>query len=1047
MTATPNRGTPLAKIAGLLFGSGFCALVYQVAWQREFRLVFGASTAASAAVLAIFMGGIGAGSIYLGRMADRHPRPLRLYANLEGLIALFSALTPPLLHLGRFFYIALGGTMRMGAFGGTLARLFIAALVVLPATFLMGGTLPAAGRAAEDAADMNRGHLGFVYGCNTLGAVAGGLFATFVLLEVLGTRGTIWFACLVNALVAVVARAVSRSLEPGPSKEAESEPTGGPSPRRPTIGPAVAAGSTGFAFFLMEIVWYRMLAPLLGGTVYAFGTILIAALLGIGVGGLLYPVIARRFRSASVGGFAVLCTLEALLILAPFAAGDRLAMLVLALKPLNVFGFSGYFLRWAVICVITIVPAAAVAGIQFPWLVAMMGQGDQRVGGHVGLAYASNTAGAVVGALAGGFGLLPWLSAQGCWLVAGSCLAALGLSSALVAMRRIDLRPPALVAAALLVLCLPLGMSRGPTAAWTSSQIGVGREAPVETSNDEQLFFNNFRHVILWAKSGIESTVALNDADGLGFAINGKSDGNAIYDGETAVMSGLVGALLRPTATRAFVIGLGTGSTAGWLAAIPGITRVDVAELEPLVLEVAKACRAVNQDVLSNPKVHTYLGDAREQLLTTRERYDVIFSEPSNPYRAGVASLFTKDFYDSVARILSDDGVFLQWVQGYEIDNQTVRSVYSTLLATFPQVETWQTSGVDLLLVAAKHPHPIDLDDLTRRVETEPFASALRATWKLSGPEGFLSHFVARASFSPRLADESLVSTDDQNQIEFGFARTMSGVPLAFSLEDIRRLAKRTGEDRPEMLGSSPDWSLVDRQRLALAVSGYGVNRGKVSPRESDRERLSIYENYSQGAIVQACNAWNGRHYEPGNPFEEVLTAECLALAGDPSALRFIEQHLGNRAVEATVLRAFVEYHEGKSSEASASLVKAFTGYREDPWPERALMLRALRLATIISESHPEMAAQLLTSLRQPFAAYALDSEREVNVIEIARHLKDQSDCQDVVHRAEPDPFWSLGYLSWRRACYAATNDPLRQAAERDLEKFVSNAPAPLSVR
>ncbi len=1046
MIATPNRA-PLGKIAGLLFGSGFCALVYQVAWQREFRLVFGASTAASAAVLAIFMGGIGAGSIYLGRMADRHPRPLRLYANLEGLIAIFSALTPPLLHLGRALYIALGGTTRMGMFGGTVARLLIAALVVLPATFLMGGTLPAAGRAAEDADDANRGHLGFVYGCNTLGAVAGGLLATFVLLEVLGNTRTIWLACLVNALVAVVARATSRSMDPKPTSLVETRPADASALIPSIAGPALAAGVVGFAFFLMELVWYRMLAPLLGGTVYAFGTILIAALLGIGAGGLLYPVIARRFRSASVGGFAILCTLEALLILLPFAAGDRVALLVLALKPLNVFGFEGYLLRWAVVCLIAIVPAAAVSGVQFPWLVAMMGEGEKRVGRHVGLAYACNTAGAVLGALAGGFGLIPWLSAQGCWLFASCCLAVLGISAALVAIRRVELRRAGLAALALLVLCIPLVLSRGPTAAWTSSQIGVGREHPVETRNEAQLFLNNVRHAILWAKAGIESTVALNGADGLGFVVNGKNDGNAIYDSETQVMGGLLGAMIRPAATRAFVIGLGTGSTAGWLAAVPRIVRVDVAELEPRILDVAAACSAVNQDALNNPKVHLHLGDARELILTTRERYDIIFSEPSNPYRAGVASLFTKEFYESVSNILDEDGVFVQWVQGYEIDSQTVQSVYSTLSAVFPQVETWQTSGVDLLLVAAKHPHPIDIDDLRRLAGSEPFASALRVAWKLSGAEGFLSHFVARDSFSARLADESLVSTDDQNQIEYGFARTMSGIPLGFRLEEIRGPAKKTGEDRPEIVEKPPDWDLVDQDRVALLASGGPSMIGTVNPREVDRERLAIYEDYIKGMLRQACMDWKRRGYQPTNPFEEVLAAECLASTGDASAATFIAQHLANRAVEADTLRAFMLYRQGKIPETAATLVQAFTGYRKDPWPERAVMLRALQLATSIAESHPDMAPQLLMSLGQPFSVYALNSERESNLIEIARHLRDQSGCQEIVHQAEPDPFWSLGYLRWRRECYAATNDPLREAAERDLEKFVSNAPAPLSVR
>ena len=164
--------TARAKVvAPLLFGSGFCALLYQMAWLREFRLVFGASTAASAAVVAIFVGGLGAGGLLIGRRADLHPRPLDLYARLEMLIAVSAAVTPALLWLVRRSYVALGGTVALGLTGGTLVRLVLAALVLLVPTWLMGGTLPAAARAAATSDDPGRRGVALLYGVNTLGAV------------------------------------------------------------------------------------------------------------------------------------------------------------------------------------------------------------------------------------------------------------------------------------------------------------------------------------------------------------------------------------------------------------------------------------------------------------------------------------------------------------------------------------------------------------------------------------------------------------------------------------------------------------------------------------------------------------------------------------------------------------------------------------------------------------------------------------------------------------------------------------------------------------
>ena len=193
----------------LLFVSGLCALVFQTAWLREFRLIFGASTPASAAVLAIFMGGMGLGNIVLGRRADRATNPLRLYAMLELAVSITSIASPLLVQLVRAMYLALGGQETLGVTGATIARLVLSALVMGPPTFFMGGTLPAAARAVTVAEDEGRRNVGWLYGLNTLGAVAGAIVATFVLLERLGTRETLWLAGAMNLLNAAAAWCLS----------------------------------------------------------------------------------------------------------------------------------------------------------------------------------------------------------------------------------------------------------------------------------------------------------------------------------------------------------------------------------------------------------------------------------------------------------------------------------------------------------------------------------------------------------------------------------------------------------------------------------------------------------------------------------------------------------------------------------------------------------------------------------------------------------------------------------------------------------------------
>ncbi|HVE86184.1 MAG TPA: spermidine synthase, partial [Myxococcales bacterium] len=286
----------LRRAAPLLLCSGASALIYETVWLRELRLIFGSSTSASAAVLAIYVAGLGAGAALLGRRADEHPAPLRLYGNLELLVAASAAVTPLLVWLARQGYVLAGGLGGLGVVLATAVRLVLAALILAGPTVALGGTLPAAARAVEEDDDARRSGVAVLYGVNTLGAVAGTALATFWLLETLGNRSTLYVAALLSAAVGLAARALSsrRAAAPGPAPKKEKEKEAAPAP--PAAPPRLvfaAAGLVGFAFFTMELVWYRMLAPLLGGSTYSFGTILAVALVGIGAGGAAYAALGR----------------------------------------------------------------------------------------------------------------------------------------------------------------------------------------------------------------------------------------------------------------------------------------------------------------------------------------------------------------------------------------------------------------------------------------------------------------------------------------------------------------------------------------------------------------------------------------------------------------------------------------------------------------------------------------------------------------------------------------------------------------------------------
>ncbi|HEY7412445.1 MAG TPA: fused MFS/spermidine synthase [Vicinamibacteria bacterium] len=1032
MTASARR------VAALLFGSGFCALVYQTVWLREFRLVFGASTAASAAVLAIFIGGLGLGGLLIGPRADRHTRPLWLYGRLESLIALSAACTPVLFALVREVHLLAGGTPRLGLVGGTVVRLLLAAAVLAVPTLLMGGTLPAAARAVATTGDRDRRSVALLYGVNTLGAVCGAFLGTFFLLEAFGNRRTLWLACLLNLLVAIVARQVAVGL----ARDAAAEPAPEAEAAAPPAFVLAASAVVGFAFFLMELVWYRMLGPILGGTVFTFGLILAVALLGIGLGGTAYAL-SPRTRRPTLAGFAATCLLEALCLAVPFALGDRLAVGAQLLRHLGSLGvFWGHVLGWTAICSIVILPAAIVAGYQFPMLLALLGRGKEQVGRQTGLAYAWNTGGAIAGSLAGGFGLLPLLSAPGAWRAVVLLLVAQGAAAIALATRDRATRWRLVVPAAVGGLALLALRAPGPSAAWRHSGIGAGRGPSLASLNDLEEWLRYQRRRMKWEADGIESSVGVQ-ATGAGraFVINGKIDGNCRGDASTMIMSGLLGALLHPEPRRSLVVGLGTGGTAGWLAAVPTMERTDVVELEPRVLDVARDCASINHGVLGSPKVRFVLGDAREVLLVSRDAYDLVVSEPSNPYRAGVASLFTREFYRAVAHRLAEGGLFLQWVQAYEVDAQTVRTVYATLASVFPEVETWQASRGDLLLVASMGPTVYDARALRERLRHEPYASGVRVAWRATDLEGVLARLVASSSL-PRAvarAEGDALNTDDRNRVEFGFARGVGRIGT-LTINEIRETAAGRGEHRRAVAGV--DWDLVEEQRIPSyprPENAPGIHQG-FSP--SQRALAAAFAQFNAGAAGAALNTWRGLGREPRTLTELALVASGLAEGGDEGAVRYIDQVRAWEPLEAEALLAYLRAQQGREDEAARVLAALFTAYRSDPWPPPDVMRDALSLARQIGERRPGVARPLFEALSRPFALDAFEAERVEAQGVLAPSVGDASTCRDLVASLEPNVPWTETWLVLRQRCYAAAGDGRLAQATADLRTFHRRLPA-----
>jgi spermidine synthase len=798
-----------------------------------------------------------------------------------------------------------------------------------------------------------------------------------------------------------------------------------------------AAGLVGAFFFHLELVWYRMLSPILGGSSFTFGLILAVVLAGIGTGGWIY---AGRFtgRTPALGDLAVTVALEALAVGVPFGLGDRIALFAAYTRPMGALGFFALVVSWTVVCALVVFPAALISGYQFPLLIALLGRGREHVASHVGRASAYNTIGCIAGSLAGVFLIIPGLGAVQAWR-----LCVLGLTGLSAAILLLDFRSRGRawtkrgLSAGIAVLAAFCGAAEGPTAAWRHSAIGVG------TAKIAQLdaiglknWIKRSNDLLVWERDGVESSVGVVASNGYSVFINGKSDGSTSGDRGTQTMAGVLPALLHPDPKSAFVLGLGTGMTAGWLARLPGMDRVDVAELEPAVLEVARTAFRANLGVMDQPNVHFFLGDGREFLLTTDRTYDLISSEPSNPYRAGIASLFTEEFYRTVEKKLKPGGIFVQWFQGYQTDANTVRIVLRTLRRALPFVEVWQSQASDFLFVASREKRVIDMAQLRVRVAREPYHSALiRGCW-VEEAEGVLAQFVAsdRLVASMVESDDGVVNSDDRNVLEFAFARNVEkkGSP---AVDNLLAPSMARGAARPELRGVA-DWNRVDelRSRSWLVARTAPPRLPVMDVNALARLRL----------VTWACHPSGGKGPQSTGSVEPRDIVEVYAIAleaserGDPGAAQLADVlERAGLGPEAQLMRARLLVARGADQDALEAALTGLALLRERPLAICATDQKLLQLIDTIGQRSPTFAQKGAEALLVgPLAAGEQEELRRDTALRLAFIAGGQL-CLRALEQRSRHLEWTDWALKGRYKCLKEHNHPLTKLAEAELAEFM----------
>lgn len=935
----PSSNRLLARSQVFFFFSGATGLIYQVLWTRRLTLTFGHTVLAVATVLTAFMAGLALGSMVAGRWTDRPGERaggyfLGVYGYLEGFIGVWALLTLPLLALAESFYIGLASS---GVSGLQLqvACFAAAAVVLVPPTTAMGATVPILTRLLVTQPGEIGPILSRLYGLNTLGALLGAGLGGFLLLPTLGLTTSLVLTALVNGAIAYGALQEAK-LHPAPAEPPTPKKAKKKSKKskRKEQNPVKETSSlgwlvpftfclAGFASMAYQVAWNRTLCLSIGSSVYAFSTILVVFLAGLGLGSLLYPRLMRN-RPLQLGLLAYLylgIAISGALTIPGVAVMPKVFLATFSLA-------SGNFLAVIVLEAILVggllLLPTFLMGLGFPLATALYASSFGKLGRSVGEVYGANTLGCILGAFLTGFGMIPILGAQ--WALKVATL--VYLFSALVLLLAQTERSPWKGLATVALVCLTV-------VAWPRWNPGVmASGVGIYTSSTGDSRKNQFKPPALYLE-GLSSTVSFHFTGEHWsvphMRVNGKVDASrGSGDRLTQYFLAYLPCLLHPEPKRVAVIGLGGGFTVEAVAQCPAVETIDCAELEPAVLEAAEYWKPYNSRVLEDERVKIHINDGRTFVLAAQHKYDVLISEPSNPWIAGIGNLFTRDFYARASEQLAENGIMCQWFNIYAVSTEDVRMVLRSFYEVFPQGHVWQSSGGDLIMIGAQQPVPVSLSPFRQAWQD---SEAMQRHFFESGlyhPDILAGHYLMDREAALKFAGQGVFNTDDRPLLEFS---------APFSLYDREALGHNADALWKASQGSQFPGLDDDAQLRAWSLFG-AINLGRMSQVEAGLEQLGdIPEAYLLRALVLKTNPKAGPH-------KKRLFEECqekypdhpllLAIWGDAA----YTHHEYRQAAE-VYRRALEKPLPGSQASVNSKLGQALLHLGEDEEAAQALMKSA----------------------------------------------------------------------------------------------------------
>ncbi len=869
-----------AFVAACFFLSGAAGLVYQVIWVRLIEKVIGSAPFAVAAVLSVFMAGLALGSWRAGRVIDRQPGRaalLALYGKLELGIGVLALAVPVAMAIARPVYRAFYDPLLEHFWCHQAAALAGCALVLIPPAALMGATLPVLCRFYVRRLDHLGRRTGWLYGLNTAGAALGVALCGLVLIPHLGVWPTLGLFAALNFLIGGACLGVARRLaaEPAPPK-ARSQRKAPPSPAPPEPGPtdgmhrqmrwglAIFAVS-GFCAMAYEVLWTRLLGLIAGPTTYSFTLVVTTFIIGLALGSLLL----RRAADHSTAVFTLLTGSQLAAAAAALLVSQTLGnsqLFFAKLIYIHQDRFSHLMLTQSLVIFAVLVTPTVLLGATFPLVNRLVIRSMAAMGRTLGTAYAVNTLGAIAGSFAAGFLLIPWLGmADGLRLVS---LAQFGLSGlALLHGGRFGRFAAAkrLVAASLL---LAAGLLLLPYPSWRTDLLSrgwyrdFGAFAHVLEQNG---WIEALRHgadriavqrggleVVFQAEGMAGFTTVEKEITSLGIAEyalfnSGKADASSHGDRSTQALSAHIPLLFHPGARDVMVLGLASGMTPGEVLLYP-IRKLDVVEINA---QVAAACRRFfspwNNNCLEDPRTRLIVQDGRNHLALTRAAYDVIISEPSNPWMAGLANLYSLEFFRLVRERLNPGGLFAQWIQSYEMDWDTFALLGRTFSAVFPEGALVKIGPVDYLLLGFRDGGGFDWQAARDRQ-----VYAQRSRNVVFPSTDFLVHLVLTEDLG-QLFGTGPLHTDDRPLLEFAAPRTLYSGTLDIdqAAADRRRFTTATRSLREARSGPE---TLLDLVAFSASANVPMFNVLPLAALDSNQKARyrAIVTDYCQRVLVPA---------------------------------------------------------------------------------------------------------------------------------------------------------------------------------------------------